>query len=293
MKNQRAGFTLLEFIVALVVAAVIAAIVYSFFGASLTQSGIPIQRLQQTNNLSRVMENIVADFNRLNALNLRYKWRFTTPYTLNSIVVPISSTSTDNTSSNILSNGFYYKCTAAGTSGTTVPTWPTTIGATRNDGTVTWTTVQDVEVWQASHTYNVGTIVIPTLNNGHYYKCTTAGTSAANEPSSENTPANAWPTSPGGTIPSPDGTVTWTEVGTILDSSEANIENLYTYLTTQPARYGTGYTLVAAETKFIQFNSTAEVNAGELGTSSEKNILKVTIKNNDSAETLTELFTIR
>ena len=71
MKNQRAGFTLLEFIVALVVAAVIVAIVYSFFGASLTQSGIPIQRLQQTNNLSRVMENIVADFNRLNALNLR------------------------------------------------------------------------------------------------------------------------------------------------------------------------------------------------------------------------------
>lgn len=36
-------------------------------------------------------------------------------------------------------NGLKYICTTSGTSGATQPTWPTTIGATVVDGTVTWT----------------------------------------------------------------------------------------------------------------------------------------------------------
>ena len=58
----------------------------------------------------------------------------TTVYALNAYVVPATP------------NGFYYKATAAGTSGGTIPTFPTTIGGTVTDGTVTWTCAGRVTV---------------------------------------------------------------------------------------------------------------------------------------------------
>jgi hypothetical protein len=61
-------------------------------------------------------------------------WAASTAYALGDYVVPTTS------------NGFYYECTTAGTSGTTEPTWPTTAGATVTDGTVVWTCRQPA-VW--------------------------------------------------------------------------------------------------------------------------------------------------
>lgn len=57
-------------------------------------------------------------------------WILSTAYTTTgpiSFVVPVTA------------NGFYYKCTTAGTTAGTEPTWPTSIGTTVTDGTAVWT----------------------------------------------------------------------------------------------------------------------------------------------------------
>lgn len=266
---SQGGFTLIEYIVSLVIVAIAAAMIYSFFGVSLTHSSDPVWRLQQASNLSKVMENIVADYNRFNALNLRYLWKAQTAYPLYAHVVPKTN------------NGYYYKCLTAGTSGASEPTWPVTSGATVTDGGVTWQ--NSGKIRKASTAYTTGDIVVPYYNNGHYYRSTQTGTSSASEP--------AWPVTNGAAVT--DGGVTWTEAGTILESASV-VPNLKNYLDASPARFGTGYAVVAAQTKFVQFNaSQGEENAGANGTSSERNYLKVTIKDENTARTLTNIFTIR
>ena len=300
--NHQAGFTLLEFIVTLVIAAIMAAMVYTYFGNALTKSSDPIFRLQKASNLHQVMENIVADYNRLNALNLRYKWRSNNVYAIGDVVLP--SDTAVNSSSEIANNGRYYQCTSAHTSNASnLPTWTVTttspLTGTGTDGvTIRW--IEAGRVWQpAPVLYIVETIVTPIYNNGHFYKCTTAG---SNTGILTLTPGNLiWPTN-SGAYTTATGAV-WQEIGTILKSNEASIENLYTLLpalndsilTTETGatriRYGKGYTVT--EKVFIKFTSGAEVDILSTSTTEDFNILKVTIKNNDTAETLTELFTIR
>lgn len=283
VKNRQAGFTLIEYIVALVIVAIVAAMLYSFFGTSLTQSGFPILRLQKASKLSNVMENIAADYNRLNAINLRYKWLASTAYHLDFVVTPNAESK---------KNGHYYKCSGAGTSGTSEPTWPTGTGATVTDGGVTWKESGNI-VWQKSNVYGSGTIVVPINNTGHYYKCTAAGTSRATEPT--------WPTATGGTVTETGGP-TWTEAGTVLKlNNDEGIENLFDLLpavNNTNTRYGTGYTeYTVTEKGFIRFipgsSPPTPPPFQEAAADTENNILKVTIKNNDSSETLTALFTIR
>jgi len=55
------------------------------------------------------------------------RWVASTAYALGAYVRPTTP------------NGFRYECTTAGTSGTTEPVWPTTLGSTVTDGTAVWT----------------------------------------------------------------------------------------------------------------------------------------------------------
>ena len=81
------------------------------------------------------------------------------------IFVPVISTSTawvantayvvGDTVIPTVANEVEYKCTTAGTSGASQPTWPTEVGETVSDGTVTWTVSYDYDYRLAStyHTF--------------------------------------------------------------------------------------------------------------------------------------------
>ncbi|MCA1596093.1 MAG: hypothetical protein LC772_06680 [Chloroflexi bacterium] len=69
-------------------------------------------------------------------------------------------------------------------------------------------------VWAPSTAYALNALVIPTATNGHIYKVTTAGTSAATQPT--------WPTTAGGTVA--DGTVVWTEQTLALETNALGAE---------------------------------------------------------------------
>jgi prepilin-type N-terminal cleavage/methylation domain-containing protein len=69
-ENKQGGFTLIEIILTLVIAAVVAAGLVQYFGTSLWQSSIPIERLRQALELQEVMENITADYRENYTSNL-------------------------------------------------------------------------------------------------------------------------------------------------------------------------------------------------------------------------------
>lgn len=80
------------------------------------------------------------------------------------------------------------------------------------------TNSQDVySVWPASALVVLSDIYLPTTPNGHKYQITTAGTTAATEPT--------WPLTAGGTVV--DGGVTWTEIGaTVLGQAGLTRANI-------------------------------------------------------------------
>jgi hypothetical protein len=73
--------------------------------------------------------------------------------------------------------------------------------------------------WAKSTAYPLGIVVNPTAGNGHIYRCTVAGNSAATEPT--------WPTTAGATVT--DGSVTWKEFGAMSGTAlhAVDVTNAY------------------------------------------------------------------
>ena len=61
-KESQSGFTLIEVIAVIVITAVLGTILFQFFGTSLTQSAVPIDRLKKAFQLQKTLENITADY---------------------------------------------------------------------------------------------------------------------------------------------------------------------------------------------------------------------------------------
>ena len=61
-KENQSGFTLIEVIAVIVITAVMGAILFQYFGTSLTQSSVPIDRLKKAFQLQKALENITEDY---------------------------------------------------------------------------------------------------------------------------------------------------------------------------------------------------------------------------------------
>jgi len=123
------GFTLIEIIVTLVVAAILGSMVF-FLGSSLIESSMPISRLQKLAGLQCVMANITADYKRYPV------WKSSSSYLVNDMVIPSPYS--------VIGQRYYYKCTTSGTSGSSESNnWKgcssPTEGITVADNTIVWT----------------------------------------------------------------------------------------------------------------------------------------------------------
>lgn len=100
----------------------------------------------------------------------------------------------------------WFTCTTSGTTGSSEPSWNTTVGATTTDGTVVWRcegTYSGPVKWNNGVSKSVGNKIIPTSETGYWYECIVAGTTGGSQPT--------WPLIIGDTVT--DNTVTWKCMG--------------------------------------------------------------------------------
>lgn len=86
-----------------------------YWGSTATAHTLQTQTSPGTNQITLTPANISA------------VWQSTYAYTLGNLIQPVSA------------NGWVYKCTTAGTSAGSAPTFPLSVGSTVTDGSVVWT----------------------------------------------------------------------------------------------------------------------------------------------------------
>jgi prepilin-type N-terminal cleavage/methylation domain-containing protein len=135
LATRERGFTLAEVLVATAVFALIFVGTLLIYDRShrVFSAGSQASDLQQNTRVA--YEKLVSDI-RLAGFDYKRggvptdavpQWLPGTPYGLGTVVVPATA------------NGFMFRCTTAGTSGASAPTWNTGSGATTNDNSVVWT----------------------------------------------------------------------------------------------------------------------------------------------------------
>ena len=77
IKDQR-GFTLLEVIVTIIVAAVMGVILVQFMGTAMLRSGEPVVRVQDVSTLRHVLDNMTSDYKYLAATQANFLSTFKT-----------------------------------------------------------------------------------------------------------------------------------------------------------------------------------------------------------------------
>ncbi len=112
-KDAASGFTLIEVIITIVIVAVVGAMLVTYFGTSITQSSLPIFRLNAAAKLNDVLEKISAQYGRY------AQWRPNTTYFAGAVVIPSPTKRT----------GLVYTTVSGGTSGASENpvTWPLTM----------------------------------------------------------------------------------------------------------------------------------------------------------------------
>lgn len=70
IKQKSAGFTLIEVIITLVVVAVVGTMLYTTLGSPVSQSSVPISRLQKSFELHQIIENFVTAYEKYYAGDL-------------------------------------------------------------------------------------------------------------------------------------------------------------------------------------------------------------------------------
>lgn len=124
MKKWRGekGFTLIETIVAIVIAGLLGLMIFMFSRAGVENAPTPWLRIVNMADLRQVMENINEDYYRYqHAAN----WQDSAAYALGDRI-----RSTDNE--------YGYECVTAGNSGAAEPDWPEPSSSTVNDNGVAW-----------------------------------------------------------------------------------------------------------------------------------------------------------
>ncbi len=121
------GFTLIETVVAIVVAGLLGLMIFMFAKAGVESAPTPWLRFDTMGKLRQVMENVTADYTRFPAST--DVWSGSTVYALGNRISAAA----------VGYSPYAYECVQAGQSGTVEPAWPSepTYG-TITDGAVEW-----------------------------------------------------------------------------------------------------------------------------------------------------------